>query len=337
MAPGPAFITGASGFVGGAVLRHLMEAGRDVRALVRDDEGAARVGAVGATPVRGDLFDLGAMLGGMRGCATVFHVAGVNATCLRDPEPMLRANVEGSAQVMRAAAAAGVERVVHTSSAATIGEAVDTVGREDSPHRGTFLSVYELSKFLAERKVLALGAELGVPVVCVNPSSVQGPGRTDGSARLFLDLVRRRRPPVVDTWLSVVDVDDCAAGHLRAETSGVPGDRYLLNGASLTTAEAIDLLRDVCGRPAHTLRLSRGTIRAAGAVAGAVGRITRRQLPLCPEVVRTLLHGHRYDGSRAERELGLRYRAPDETVRRTLAWYVDEGLLPAMRGLETAA
>ncbi len=195
---------------------------------------------------------------------------------------MLRANVEGSAQVLRAAAAAGVERVVHTSSAATIGEAVDTVGREDSPHRGTFLSVYELSKFLAERKVLALGAELGVPVVCVNPSSVQGPGRTEGSARLFLDLVRRRRPPVVDTWLSVVDVDDCAAGHLRAEASGVPGERYLLSGASLTTAEAIDLLRDVCGRPAHTLRLSRGAVRAAGVVASAIGRITRRQLPLCP-------------------------------------------------------
>jgi dihydroflavonol-4-reductase len=337
VASGPVFITGASGFVGGAVLRHLVADGREVRALVRDEDGAARVRAAGATPVYGDLFDLGALLGGMRGCTGVFHVAGVNATCLRDPEPMLRTNVEGSAQVMRAAAAAGVGRVVYTSSAATIGEAVNTIGREDSPHRGTFLSVYELSKFLAERKVLALGEELGVPVVCVNPSSVQGPGRTEGSARIFLDMVRRRRPPVIATWLSVVDVDDCAAGHLLAEACGAPGERYLLNGASLTTAEAVDLLREVCGRPAHTLRLGRGAVRAAGVAASAYGRITRRQVPLCPEVVRTLLHGHRYDGSRAERDLRLRYRAPVETVRRTLAWYVQEGLLPAMRGLETAA
>jgi len=203
-----------------------------------------------------------------------------------------------------------------------------TVGREDSPHRGSFLSQYERSKFLGERRVLALGPELGVEVVCVSPSSVQGPGRTDGTARLLLDLLTRQRPPIVPTWISVIDVDDCAAGHVLAETKGAPGARYLLNGASLEIADAVALLREVTGRPPHVLRLPRFVAALAGTLGGMASRLSGRQLAVCPEVTRTLLHGHRYDGSRAERELGLRYRPIEETVRRTVAWYEDQGLVP---------
>jgi dihydroflavonol-4-reductase len=327
----PVFITGASGFVGGAVLRHLLEAGHQVRALARSEETAEIVGRAGAIPVRGDVFDPEALLAGMRGCATVFHVAGVNATCVRDPGPMLHTNVEGSVQVLRAAGAAGVRRFVHTSSAATIGEPEGVVGTEATAHRGWFLSQYERSKVMAERRVLELGRELSVAVVCVNPSSVQGPGRTQGSARLLLELLRRGRPPVVDTWLSIVDVDDCAEGHLLAERHGVAGERYLLNGASLTTVDAVALLRSVSGRPPHLLRLPRAAVTVAGTVAGLALRIGGAPtLPrtFCPEVARTLLHGHRFDGSRAERDLGLRYHALRETLERTLAWYRALDLVP---------
>ena len=324
---GPVFITGASGFVGGAVLRHLVVDGREVRALARSDEAERRVTEAGAIPIRGDLFDPQALLGGMRGCATVFHAAGVNASCLRDPSSMLRTNVEGSAQVMRAAAAAGVGRIVHTSSASTIGELEGTIGTEASTHRGWFLSQYERSKFLAERRVLQMGRDLDLAVVCVNPSSVQGPGRTEGSARLLLEMINRRRPAMVDTWLSIVDVDDCAAGHLLAERDGAAGSRYLLSGGSLTSADAVALLRSVGGRPRHVLQVPRAAASVAGAVAGMASRLLRRPLPLCPEVVRTLLHGHRFDGSRAERELGLTYRPLRDTVARTLDWYAEQGLI----------
>ena len=160
--------------------------------------------------------------------------------------------------------AAGVARVVFTSSAATIGEPRGVVGTEDTPHRGTFLSAYERSKFLAERRVLELGAELGVDVVCVNPSSVQGPGRTEGSARLLIELVNARLPVVVETFLSIVDVDDCTKGHLAAETRGRAGERYLLNGASLTTTRAIALVQAVAGRPRHVVRVPRAVAPAAG-------------------------------------------------------------------------
>jgi dihydroflavonol-4-reductase len=333
----PVFITGASGFVGGAVLRHLIESGREVRALARSEGTERRVRQAGALPVRGDLFDLQALLAGMRGCTTVFHVAGVNASCMRDPSPMLRTNVEGSAHVVRAAAAAGVGRVVYTSSASTIGEVEGTIGAESSPHRGWFLSQYERSKFLAERRVLQVGRDMDLAVICLNPSSVQGPGRTEGSARLLLEIVKRRRPAMVDTWLSIVDVDDCAAGHLLAERHGVAGERYLLNGASLTTADAVALLRSVGGRPPHVLRVPRAAASVAGATAGVASRLLRRPFPLCPEVVRTLLHGHRFDGSRAERELSLTYLPLRDTVARTLDWYVAEGLIDAYAAPETAA
>ena len=220
---GPVFLTGGSGFVGGALLRRLVADGREVRALARSEGSAEALAAVGAGIVRGDLFDHGALLAGMRGCRTVFHVAGVNAMCARDARPMLRVNIEGAAAVVRAAAAAKVARIVHTSSATTIGEEAGLTGREDTPHRGWFMSSYERSKFLGERRVLSLGEHLGVPVVSVNPSSVQGRGRTGGSATLLLDIVNERLPVLVNTWVSVVDIEDCSAAHVLAETEGVPG------------------------------------------------------------------------------------------------------------------
>ncbi|MGZ5305907.1 MAG: NAD-dependent epimerase/dehydratase family protein [Actinomycetota bacterium] len=325
--PGPAFLTGGSGFVGGALLRRLTSDGREVRALARSSETVHAVEADGGLPIRGDVFDEDALLLGMRGCETVFHVAGVNAMCLRDAEPMLRTNVRGSASVVRAAARAGVARVVYTSSAATIGEPRGVIGTENTPHRGTFLSAYERSKFMAEQRVFALGADLGIDVVSVNPSSVQGPGRTEGSARLLIGLVNARWPVVVDTFLSILDVDDCTQGHVAAEELGRPGERYVLNGASVTTRRAVELVRAVAGRPRHVIRVPRAAAPLAGTTAGWAARLVRRDLPFCTELARTLLHGHRYDGSRATRELGLTYHRLEETVARTVGWYAEHGLV----------
>jgi dihydroflavonol-4-reductase len=326
----PVLVTGGSGFVGGALLARLVEDGRPVRALVRSDASARVVTAAGAVSVRGDVLDPPSLRTAMVGCAVVFHVAGVNAMCRRDPGAMDRANVEGSAEVVRAAAHAGVGRLVYTSSAAAIGEASGTVGREDSPHRGSYLSRYERSKHLAERSVLALATELGVDVVCVNPSSVQGPGRTTGSARLLLDLVRGRLPVLVDTTLSIVDVDDCTRAHLLAESRGAPGERYVVSGATLTTRAAVALVRDVWGRPDRVWWLPPAAAKAGGAGMEWLGRVLRRDVPVCREAIRTLLHGHRYDGSRAERELGLRYTPIEDTLRRTLEWYAQRGLVPPL-------
>lgn len=323
----PALITGGTGFVGGALLRRLVAEGREVRALARSPRAAAALDASGAVPAGGDLSDGSSLRSAMEGVGTVFHVGGVNAVCLRDPSEMYRTNVDGSERLIRAAARAGVRRVVYTSSAATIGEPEGVVGREGTPHRGTFLSDYERSKHMAEERVRSVAERLGLPVVILNPSSVQGPGRTGGSARLLLGLVNARLPVVVPTFLSVVDVDDCAEGHLLAERLGTPGQRYLLSGSTLSVGEAIDLLRRVSGRPRRVLTLPRAAARLGGPLAGALTRLTGHEPSVCGEMVRTLLHGHRFDGSRAERELGLTYRPIEETIGRTLAWFADRGLV----------
>jgi dihydroflavonol-4-reductase len=327
----PVLVTGGSGIVGGALLQRLVADGRRVRALARREASAEAVRAAGAEPVTGDVLDLGTLIDAMHGCSTVFHAAGVSAMCLRDPAEMVRTNVEGSANAVRAAAAAEVMRVVYTSSSSAIGEVRGSVGREDSPHRGSYLSEYERSKHLAEQRVFELSRSLGVDVVAVNPSSVQGPGRATGSARLLLEVVNGRLPLLVRTTISLVDIADCAAGHVLAETHGTPGERYLLSGASLTTSAAVELLDRIWGLRRRVRFAPAGMATAAGEIAGAGAALLRRDATLCPEAVRSLLHGHRYDGSKATRELGVRYTPIEATLVRTLEWCAEQGLVPPAR------
>lgn len=313
-------VTGAAGFVGGALLARLVERGDDVTALARSDAAAAKLAATGARVVRGDVTDEPTVAREMDGCRLVFHVAGVNTLCPADPEALLRVNVDGAAAVVRAAGRAGVERLVHTSSAAALGEPPGTVGREDSPHRGRYLSVYERSKHEGEQAVLAAAHEHGVDVVCVNPSSVQGPGRATGTGRILLALLDGRLKVFLDTYVSLVDVDDCARGHLLAADHGRAGERYVLNGTTLSSDEALDLLAAVGGVRRRPRMVPASLARAAATAAEHGFRAARRRPPVCRELVDTLLHGHRYDGSRATRELGLVYTPPEETLRRIARW-----------------
>jgi dihydroflavonol-4-reductase len=322
-----AFVTGGSGFVGGAVIRALLEGGNPVRALARSATAAASVRGLGAEPVAGDLLDRTGLAGAMRGSDVVFHVAGVNQMCPRDPTELYTTNVDGAATAVHAAADAGVRRVVLTSSSASIGEAAGTVGREDTRHRGAFLSHYERSKFLGERAARAAAEDRGTELVTVNPSSVQGPGRTTGSARILLHAAHARTTVLLDTSFSIVDVDDCATGHVLAAARGVPGERYLLSAGSLTMRSAIEMLRRVTAHPRRVVWVPRAIVRAVTPLAGLL-TIGRDDASVCPELLRTLLHGHRYDGSRATRDLGLTYRSLEETLERVLAWYRARGMLP---------
>jgi dihydroflavonol-4-reductase len=321
------FVTGASGHIGGALAARLVARGDEVLALARSDRAASRVARLGARPVHGDVLDADAMAAGMRGCALAYHVAGVNVQCPTNPRALFAANVDGAVAAVRAAASAGVGRVVFTSSAATLGEAPGTVAREDTPHRGWYLSVYEHSKTEGERAALAEARHAGVELVCVNPSSVQGPGRVRGTGRILLALLDGRLPVFVDTRISLVDIEDCVTGHLLAAERGAGGERYLLNGVTLTSQQAFELLERVGGLPLRPRIVPPAFARAAAALVEGVYRVARRRPPLCREMVRTILHGHAYDGSRAARELGLRYTPPEETLRRTVAWARDAGLV----------
>jgi dihydroflavonol-4-reductase len=218
--------------------------------------------------------------------------------------------------------------VVYTSSAATLGERKGTVGSEQSPHRGWFLSNYERSKYEAERDVLETAGELGVEVICLNPASVQGPGRATGSTRLLLDYLNGRLKVVVDSTLSLIDIADCVTGHMLAASRGKPGERYVLSGASLTVREGLALLGRIAGVELPVRTLPPSFAMAVATVAEAVARARRRTPRVCRELARTITHGHAYDGSKAVAELGLRYTPIEETLRRTIEWWVEQGLVP---------
>jgi dihydroflavonol-4-reductase len=328
----PVLVTGGSGFIGGALIDALISAGRPVRALARSDGAVAALAAKGAEVARGDVLDGDSLARAMDGCAVVYHAAGVNTFCLADPGPMVQVNVDGSGNVITAAAGAGVRRVIYTSSAAALGEVPGTVGNETSVHRGWFLSQYERSKYLAEVRVLHEAKSLSVDVVCVSPSSVQGPGRLHGTARLLLQYLNGKLKFLVNAPLSFLDINDCTAGHLAAEARGITWERYVLNGATFTTRELIRLVASSTEIEQRVRWLPGKAALAAAAVVEAGARAVGRKPPLCREMMRTVLNGHNYDGSRAERELGVHYTPVEETISRTLRWYSENGYLTRTDG-----
>lgn len=319
-------VTGGSGVVGAAVVRMLAAGGYDeVRALARSATSEKQFEAMGAVPVPGDLLDPDSLRKLVGGCEVVFNIAGINQMCVRDASLMQRVNVDGVSAVVEASRDAGVRRLVHTSSAVTIGEREGEVGSEESEHRGFFLSEYERTKFLGEQALFADVSDL--EVVAVNPSSVQGPGRATGTGKLILDVVNGRLRYLVDSPISLVDIDDCARGHLLAAVVGEPGSRYILSSGTLGVREAVRIAADASGRELDPRYVPGPLVAGLVAVAEPVARMTGRNLPFCKEMVRVMRFGHRYDGSRASAGLGLDYRPVADTIARTISWFAAEGLL----------
>jgi dihydroflavonol-4-reductase len=321
------FLTGGSGLIGGALARRLAERGDEPVALARSDAAERKLAELGARVVRGDVLDEDALAGGMAGCELLYHVAGVNSMCPDDPAALFHVNVRGAEAAVRAAARAGVRRVVLTSSAASLGEPHGSVGREDTRHRGTYLSVYERSKHEGEIAAFAAARRAGIELVSVNPSSVQGPGRASGTGRILIAYLNGRLRAFVDTHISIVDIDDCVDAHLLAAGRGQNGERYVISGAAISAREALDIVSEISGVRRDVKILPAPLARAAGAIVEGAFRARGKTPPVCREMVRTLLHGHRYDGSRATRELGLEYTPVADTFRRTIDWAIAEGLV----------
>jgi dihydroflavonol-4-reductase len=318
-------VTGGSGVVGAAVVRHLVAAGDDVRALARSAESSTKLADLGASVVHGDVLDADAVGRLVEGSECVFHIAGVNELCSRDPTRMWKVNVDATMGVLEASARAGAARLVHTSSAVTIGEDPGMVGTEKSKHRGYFLSEYERSKTVVER--LIFDSAHDIEVVSVNPSSAQGPGRSTGTGALLLAAARGSLPVLVDTTISLVDIDDCARGHLLAAHHGRPGERYILSGATTSVRDVVTLLDRPQTRVRRPWFLKPAVVTAIAPVVDAGFRALAKPSPLCRESARVLLNGHLYDGAKATRDLGLKYTPLKQTLSRTLDWFRAEGLI----------
>lgn len=350
----PVLVTGGTGFLGGLLTARLLADGRQVRALSRrppddavlrhlvwgpagapEDPGTGREEAerrARLEVVQGHLGDAEALARAADGCELVYHVAGVNTMCLRDPAPMYEANVEGTRRMLEAARSAGARRVVVTSSGSTLGGDGVTVLDETAPPPEHLVTHYARSKLLAEQ--LALSFQ-GVEVVAVNPSSVHGPGRRTGTARILVAYLNGRLRVVIPARFGICFTRDCVDGHLLAATKGQPGERYILNTATITTQEAIALIGGLSGLTERPRTVPVGLMLPLAAAVEAAFRARRRHPPLCRETIRTIAHPSLYDGSRATRELGLQYTPLEEALSACVRWYVRAGLvwrdLPGLR------
>ena len=207
----------------------------------------------------------------------------------------------------------------------TIGEARGTIGSESSPHRGFFLTAYEQSKYESEVSLLAQSSEMDL--ICVNPSSVHGPGRSTGTAKVFLDLARNRQRFFFDTTISLVDIEDCARGHLLAAEKGRPGERYILNAGGLDSRALVACIEAHSGKSIRPLYCPPAIFRRLAGASELLGSVSGRPSRLCRETFRNLEHGARYDGSKAERELGLVYKDPAACMASMVDWFKASGLV----------
>ena len=231
------FITGASGFVGSAVLHRLIRAGHTMRAMVRRDSDLRNLEGLAVDTVVGDLTDPLSLDEGLRGCEALFHVAADYRLWVPDPTPMYETNVTGTREIMIAAMKTGIQRIVYTSSVATLGLTSDgTPAHEETPSTlNDIIGHYKRSKYLAEAEVRRLAETENLPVIIVNPSTPMGPRdiKPTPTGRMIVDAAAGRMPAYVDTGLNLVHVDDVAEGHLLAFERGTPGRRYILGGENL--------------------------------------------------------------------------------------------------------
>jgi len=319
------FITGATGVVGSDLLRAAVDSAPEVKALVRSDEAAQFVEHLGATAVRGDVTDSAGLSDAMWGSDTVFNVAGVNETCTKYVELMEAVNVDGPSNVVNAAADAGVRRVVHTSSVAGMGVAEGMIGSEATVHNGEYQSAYGRSKHRGEQAAMETALDRGIDCVVVNPVSVQGVGRSSGSAELFVRALTARRPILADVTVSIVDRADCTKGHLLAAEQGIAGERYILSGHSVSVSELVNLMSAMLDRPLNPRWISEGFLRSVGMPLSRLAALFGKGDDVCPDLVRTMLHGHRYDNTKSRDDLGMSYTPLEDTLFRLLEWLRSEG------------
>jgi dihydroflavonol-4-reductase len=320
-----ALVTGANGFLGSAVVRALLADGSAVRALVRSGSDRRNLDGLDVEVAAGDLTDRDSLRRAAAGCSLVFHVAADYRLWVADPKPMYRSNVDGSVNVLEAAAAAGAERLVYTSSVAVLGLNKDrTPADEDTPVTvEDMVGHYKRSKFLAEQAVRKRGAEIEFPVVTVNPSTPIGPRdvKPTPTGRILLDAAAGRMPAFVDTGLNLVHVDDVAAGHLAAAKLGVPGERYILGGDDFTLERILRVVAEHVGRRASTIRLPHWSVYPLAVAAEALAMLTKREPRVTLDGVRMSTKHMYFSSRKAQRDLKYRWRDPKLGVAEAVDWF----------------
>jgi dihydroflavonol-4-reductase len=323
------FLTGATGFVGSHVARVLVAQGADLRLLVRSGSDLRNIQELQSERVVGDLRDAASLKKAVAGCEVVFHVAADYRLWVRDPAQMYRSNVEGTKAILEAARESKVRRVVYTSSVATMGfQSNGHLANEDSPvSLANMIGPYKRSKFMAEEIAIQAGKS-GMDVVVVNPTTPVGERdlKPTPTGRIVVDFLKKKFPAYVDTGLNLVDVAECARGHVAALEKGKTGERYILGGENLTLKQILDKLAAITGLPSPKIRVPYAVALATGVVDQVfTGYIRRREPRATIDAVRMGRKKMFVSSGKAERDLGWRTLPVDGGLRRAVEWFQANG------------
>jgi dihydroflavonol-4-reductase len=318
--------------VGAAVLRRLIEAGHEVRALVRPNSDRRNLSGVDCGIVTGDLTELESVKRAVQGCEVVFHVAADYRLWVLDREKMNRVNVQGTVDLIRAAAAAGVSRIVYTSSVATLRLNDDGLPVDETSHAelSDIIGVYKQSKFLAEQEVKRLVADAGLPVVIVKPTAPFGPRdiKPTPTGRLVVEAASGRMPAYVNTGLNVVHVDDVATGHLLAYEKGLVGETYILGGENRTLQWILQTVAELTGQPSPRIRLPHWFVTPIAHIVEGITRIRGSGEPMITvdgvRMARKLMY---FSSEKARSALGYSPRPAVEALRDEVEWFYKHGYI----------
>lgn len=329
---GVTVVTGGTGFVGAAIIRHLVAAGHHVRALARPGSDRRLLADLPVEIADGDLTDAASLGRLLKGGGRLFHVAALYSLWARDRRVFSEINVEGTRRILRAAADAGVSRIVYTSTVGALGiPKGGGAGTEETPVTLTdMVGDYKRSKFLAE-EVAREFARQGLAVVIVNPSTPVGPGdiKPTPTGQMIVDFLRGRMWAYLETGLNLVDVEDVAAGHLLAAERGRAGDRYILGGRNLTLREIFELLGRIAGIRPPRLRVSAGLILPLARLSEWVADHLTGWPPRIPvDAVRMAQKTMFFDCRKAIRELGLPQSPVEDALARAVRWFRENGYAP---------
>ena len=323
------FVTGATGFLGSHVARQLLAAGAELRLLARPTSRLDNIADLPAERVVGDLRDAESLRKGMSDCEYVFHVAADYRLWARNGQELYESNVDGTKNILQAARDSGVRRVIYTSSVATMGFGNNGhLTDEQSPvNLDNMIGDYKRSKFMAERLVVEAGLA-GQNVVMVNPTTPIGERdiKPTPTGQIVVDFLKKKFPAYVDTGLNLVDVVDCADGHLLAMEKARPGERYILGSENLTLKQILDKLGAITGLPSPNIKVPYGVALAAGAWGSVVvGGMMKREPRATIEAVQMSRKKMFVSSSKAERELGWKPRGVDDALRRAVEWFQAHG------------
>ena len=320
-------VTGATGFLGSAIVRELLKDGRAVRVLVRKGTDTENIDGLDLELAYGDLRDNDSLKKALKDCEVLYHTAAYYSLWDKNKRLIYDINVEGTRNILQATLDLGLAKTVYTSTVGCIGllENGNPANEETPFNPATLCNDYKRSKYQAEKVAMEF-SQKGLPLVIVNPSTPIGPRdiKPTPTGKIILDFLNRKMPAYLDTGLNLIDVGDCARGHLLAEEKGVPGERYILGNRNMSLKEILLALEKITGLKAPTVQMPYWVAFAAGWVCESVSDHLTGTPPAVPLAgVRMAKYFMYFDSSKAVRELGLPQNSIETALEQAVLWYKD--------------